>query len=123
MGSSACKTTRGQIPLGPDQGEGWGGFVQWVVLTRTVRDSAAVTDLMAGPMPGDPYAAPPLARPLLAEVGANPGKLRIGFFTGSLYGRETHPENVAAVQEAVKHLTHLGHHVVPANRESTGTGW
>lgn len=116
-GLVGLKTTRGRIPLGPDQGEGWGGFVQWGVLTRTVRDSAAVTDLMAGPMPGDPYAAPPLARPLLAEVGADPGKLRIGFFTGSLYGKETHPENVAAVQEAVKHLEHLGHHVVPAKPE------
>lgn len=108
------KTSRGRIPLGPDQGEGWGGFVSWGVLTRSVRDTAGLLDVMCGPMPGDPYAAPPLPGPLAAEVGRDPGKLRIGFHAGSLFGRTVHPENEAAVHAAVKTLRELGHEVEEA---------
>lgn len=113
-GLVGLKCTRGRIPLGPDFGEGWGGYVQWGVLTRTVRDTAAVVDIMAGPAAGDPYAAPPLARPLAAEVGVDPGRLRIGFTTRSLYGRHTHPECAAAVERAARRLADLGHHVEEA---------
>ncbi|MEZ4237347.1 MAG: amidase [Myxococcota bacterium] len=110
-GLVGLKTTRGRIPLGPDQGEGWGGYVSWGVLTRSVRDTAAALDVMAGPMPGDPYAAPPLERPLADEVGRDPGKLRIGYTTASLYGKEAHPDNVAAVEAAAGMLRDLGHAV------------
>jgi amidase len=68
-GLVGLKATRGRVPLGPDYGEGWGGYVQWGALTRSVRDTATILDVMAGPMPGDPYAAPPLpgeARPATA---------------------------------------------------------
>lgn len=107
------KATRGRVPLGPDWSEGWGGFVQWGALVRTVRDAAAVLDVMSGPMPGDPYAAPPLARPLADEVGAPPGKLRIALYSGSLYGKDVHPDTRAAVESAGRLLASLGHEVVP----------
>ncbi|MEQ1507989.1 MAG: amidase [Myxococcota bacterium] len=113
-GLVGLKCTRGRVPLGPDQGEAWGGYVQWGGMTRSVRDTAALIDVMAGPMPGDPYAAPPLARPLAAEVGADPGKLRIGFSARSLFGRDIHPENVAAVKATANRLAALGHHVEEA---------
>lgn len=108
------KASRGRVPLGPDWGEGWGGFVQWGVLTRTVRDAAAMLDIMAGPMAGDPYAAPPLDGPLAQEVGRDPGKLRVAFWRGSLYGNEQHPDNVAAVDATAKALAALGHEVEEA---------
>ncbi len=81
--ASACglfglKPTRGRISLGPDDGEAWAGLVARHVVTRTVRDSAAVLDVLAGAVPGDPYAAAPPARPFADEVGADPGALRIG---------------------------------------------
>lgn len=116
---SACglvglKATRGRIPLGPDQGEGWGGYVQWGVLTRSVRDTAALLDVLAGPMPGDPYLCPPPARPFREEIGADPGKLRIGLVTASVFGHGTDPACVRAAEEAGKLLAELGHHVEPA---------
>jgi amidase len=113
-GLVGLKPTRGRIPLAPDLGEGWGGYTQWGVLTRSLRDTAAVFDVMAGPSPGDPYAAPPLPGPLAAELGRDPGALRIAFFSGSLYGRQTHPEHAEAVQRTAARLTQLGHHVEEA---------
>lgn len=113
-GVVGLKATRGRIPLGPDWGEGWGGFVQWGGLVRTVRDAAGLIDAMAGPMDGDPYAAPPLARPLTDEVGADPGRLRIAFHSGSLYGKAVHPETRAAVERTAATLAGLGHEVVEA---------
>ena len=113
-GLVALKASRGRVPLGPDQGEGWGGFVQWGALTRSVRDCAALIDVMAGPMPGDPYAAPALQRPLRAEVGEPPGRLRVGFFAGSLLGRHVHPDHAAGVKLVAGQLEALGHHVEEA---------
>ena len=76
--SSACglvglKPSRGRISLGPDIGESWNGAIIEHVVTRSVRDSAAMLDAVHGPMPGDPYVAPPPARPFAAEVGARRG--------------------------------------------------
>jgi amidase len=77
-GLFGLKPTRGRVSLGPDEGEAWGGLVVRHVITRSVRDSAAVLDVLAGAMPGDPYSAPPPSRPFLEEVGAEVGPLRIG---------------------------------------------
>jgi amidase len=120
--ASACglvgfKTTRGRVTLAPDFGEDWGGYTSWGCLTRSVRDAAALIDVMAGSAPGDPYAAPPLERPLAAEVGAPPGKLRVAFTAGSLFGKGTHPECRAAVESAARLLTDLGHEVEEARPE------
>jgi amidase len=113
-GLVALKTSRGRVPLGPDWGEGWGGYVQWGVLTRSVRDSAALTDVMAGPMPGEPYAAPPLPRPLREEVDRDPGAVRIAFHDGPLLAETQHADHTAAVRRVAAQLEALGHHVEPA---------
>lgn len=117
--ASACglvglKASRGRIPLGPEACEGWGGYVQWGVLTRTVRDTARFLDVMAGPMVGDAYAAPPVERPFAEEVGRDPGKLRVGVVTASILGKETHPDCARAAEEAGKLLASLGHEVESA---------
>ena len=83
------------------------------VLTRSVRDSAAVLDCTAGPMPGDPYQIVEPARPWLAEVGADPGRLRIGMLVRR-DGYETHPECAAATEAVAATLGSLGHEVVEA---------
>ncbi|HNN95126.1 MAG TPA: amidase [Pseudomonadota bacterium] len=117
--ASACglvslKATRGRIPTGPDLGEGWGGYVQFGALTRSVRDTAAILDVLAGPMPGDPYAAPHHEGSFLAEVARSPGRLRIAFTTRSFFGKATDPTCAEAVTHTVKLLRTLGHEVEEA---------
>jgi len=115
--SSACglvglKPTRARNSLGPDFADYWGLTTHEHVLTRSVRDTAAVLDATARPAPGDPYFAPPPPRPFVDEVGADPGRLRIGFRTrGPSRDDDAHPDCVAAVANTARLLESLGHHV------------
>jgi len=77
-GLVGLKPTRARVSQGPDIGEGWAGATIDGVVSRTVRDSAAVLDAIGRPMPGDPYWAPPLPHPLSQEVGEPVGRLRVG---------------------------------------------
>lgn len=107
------KPTRGRTPAGPDATEHWFGFAIEHVLSRTVRDSAAALDATEGAEPTSPYHAPPKERPFLDEVGAPPGRLRIGFFVHPVMPATVHPEVVEAVEEVARLLEELGHDVVP----------
>jgi amidase len=118
--SSCCglvglKPTRGRVSLGPSIGDINHGLVVEHAVTRSVRDTAAMLDCIAGAMPGDPYAAPPPLRPFSEEVGADPGTLRIGFLTRHLNVQgviaEPHADCVAAVSRAATLLADLGHQV------------
>ena len=114
-GIFGLKPSRGRVSVGPDIGEAWGGFVVRHAVTRSVRDSAAVLDALAGPMPGDPYTAPAPVRPYLDEVGRDPGRLRIGVRTTAPSNlAPVDPECVAAVEHAAHLLESLGHIVEPA---------
>ena len=94
-------------------GEAWAGMVVRHAVTRSVRDSATLLDAIAGAMPGDPYFAAPPTRPFLEEVGAEPGRLRIGLRTTAPGGLvATDPECVAAAYDAAELLGTLGHEVV-----------
>jgi amidase len=108
------KPTRGRVSLAP-AGDAWLGLASEGVLTRTVRDSAALLDVLAGPVAGDPYAAPAPTRAYAAEVGAPPGRLRIAFTDHSFFGHGTDPECSAAMKDAAKLLSELGHHVEEAS--------
>jgi amidase len=109
-GLVGLKPTRARTSLGPEFGDRYGGLVHEHVVTRSVRDTAAVLDAVHGPMPGDPYAAPAPARPFLEEVGADAGRLRIGLLTSSAVG-EVHADCVAAAESAARLLESLGHTV------------
>ena len=114
--ASACgvvglKPSRGRTSLGPDA-----SFTALVVcehvVCRTVRDCAAFLDAVAGPMPGDPYVAPPPVRPYRQEVGADPGRLRVGLLTAAPGGLAVvAPECVTAAEDAARLLESLGHEV------------
>jgi amidase len=110
-GLFGLKPSRARNPLGPDAGDIMGGFVQEHAVTRSVRDSAALLDATAGPDVGDPYWAPPQARPFLQEVGANPGRLRIAWSTRSQTGVPIHADCVKAVEDTAKLCAGLGHQV------------
>jgi amidase len=110
-GMFGLKPTRGRNPLGPDVGESWSGLVQEHAVTRSVRDSAALLDATRGPDLGAPYAAPDPVRPFLAEVEADPGRLRIAYTSRSLFGGTTHADCRAAVEDAATLCRSLGHEV------------
>ena len=112
--ASAChlfglKPTRGRNPLGPRYGDVFLGMVAEHVLTRTVRDSAALLDVTAGPAPGDPYPAPPWSGRWVDECVPEPGRLRIAFTSRTADGAAGHPEVVAVLEAACRLLTDLGH--------------
>ncbi len=126
-GLFGMKPSRGRISFAPHLGDINGGLVNEHVVTRSVRDSAAVFDLLAGVQPGDPYSAPTPLRPYRDEVGADPGRLRSGVETmhpavnpgpglhPSDMRVDSHPDCVAAVAHVAKLLASLGHTVEQAS--------
>ena len=111
-GLVGLKPTRGRVSQGPLIGEAWAGGVIDGAVTRTVRDAAGVLDVISKPMPGEPYYAPPLPRSLAREVGADPGRLRIGVLDRpGAEGYLDDPECRAAVAGAARLLESLGHHI------------
>ena len=109
-GLVGLKPSRARVSLAPDFGDVMGGLVVELAVTRSVRDAAGILDAIHGPAPGDPYAAPTPSRPFIEEVGADPGRLRIGVMTTPAGGQfETHPDCVAAAVGAAAALEELGH--------------
>jgi amidase len=123
-GLFGLKPTRARTPLGPLVGESWGGMGVVHVLTRSVRDSAALLDATRGAAAGDPYAAPAVARPYLSEVGADPGRLRVALQLAPLSGSPVDAECIAAARAAAQLLSSLGHVVeeaqLPGDMEQLG---
>jgi amidase len=110
-GLFALKPTRARNPVGPEYGDVAAGGLVEHALTRSVRDSAALLDATSGPDLGDPYPAPPPARPFVEEVGANPGRLRIAYTARTPEGDLGHPDCVAAVEHTAQLCAALGHEV------------
>ncbi len=113
-GLVGLKPSRGRTSLGPAFGDVMSGLVCEHALTRSVRDCAGILDAVAGPAPGDPYHAPQPRRPYVEEVGADPGRLRIGMFASVPFG-EVHPDCAAAAADTAGLLESLGHHVEAAH--------
>jgi amidase len=114
-GVFGMKPTRGRVPMGPDFGEIWQGAVVEHVITRSVRDSAAILDATAGPDAGAPYFAAPPERSFLEETRRAPGPLRIAFTARPWLGGTVHPDCTAALLDAARLLESLGHHVEEAS--------
>lgn len=115
-GLYGLKPSRGLVPSGPSRGEGWGGLAADGVLTRSVRDTAAALDGIAGADPGAPYAAPSGPGSYLAGLDRPFDRvLRVAMWTRAFDDIPVHPDCIAAVRTAAQVLERLGHEVVEAD--------
>ncbi len=119
-GLFGIKPTRGRAPTGPNFGEIWQGAVSEHIVSRSVRDSAAMLDAVQGADAGAPYIIPEPELPYLKETAKDPGSLTIAFNTVSPVGTDVNPEYVKAVEETAKMLEKLGHKVEEARPDIDG---
>jgi amidase len=111
-GLIGLKPSQGRTTMGPQRTEN--GLSVELCVSRSVRDTARLLDAVHGPGVGDTVIAPPPARPYVEEVGADPGRLRIGMLDHHPRGGRLHPDCVEATRAAAQLLESLGHHVQPA---------
>lgn len=119
-GIFGLKPSRGRAPTGPKVGHYWHGSAVEHVLTRSVRDSAAMLDAIQGPDPGALYTAPPPERPFLDEVGQSPGKLCIAYSIEPLLAGEYHPDCLTGLQLTLDLLEDFGHDLIEASPSIDG---
>jgi amidase len=111
-GLVGMKVTQYRVPHGPEHDTQIGhGYAVHHVVSRTVRDSAAMLDCVDMPEADSPYPMPPKTRPYLQEVTTAPGRLRIAFTDETPSGKPIDPEIKAALRATAKQLEALGHHV------------
>jgi len=110
-GLVGLKPGRGLTPSGPVVGESMHGAAVQGVVSRSVRDTAAMLDVLAGGEPFGPFQPAVPEASFASVVGQDPGKLRIGFRIPSAINPNPHPEAIAAVENTARILTELGHDV------------
>jgi amidase len=111
-GLFGMKPTQSRNPGGPDDRGRAHGLIVDHVVTRTVRDSAAMLDWTGYPEDDAPYAPAPKARPYMDEIATPPGRLRIGFCTETVQGTPLHPDVKATFDATVKLCESLGHTMI-----------
>lgn len=113
-GVVGLKPTRARTPIGPLNDGGPFGLGVHHVVSRTVRDSAAMLDAIHGPEEGALFHVAPPAGSFLEAVSSAPGSLRIAFSTRNPSGFKVHPECVSAVETTARICEELGHRVCEA---------
>ncbi|MBU6268605.1 MAG: amidase [Sphingomonadales bacterium] len=113
-GLFGLKPSRGRVPMGPGRTEGWGGLSTHHVVSRSVRDSAAILDATWGTETGSRYGAPCPDGSFLSNVSRHPGRLRIALMLDPLAHSPVDPECLAAVRATAKLCESLGHQVEEA---------
>jgi amidase len=110
-GLVGLKPARGRVSRGPESGQSFLSIDG--VLTRTVADTAATLDAIAGYEPGDANWAPPPPRPYAEPASEQPRGLKLGLTLEAPYGAELEPLSEAATHDAAALLESLGHSVEP----------
>jgi len=120
-GLFGMKPTRGRTPVGPFYGRYWQGASVDLILSRSVRDSAAMLDSISEYEKGAAFHVLPFDGSYLDQVkiGVN-NKLNIAFTVQSPLGTEVHPECIEAVLKTSKYLESLGHNVVEKEAPTNG---
>ena len=118
MPSSCCglvglKPRRSRGSFAPFAGIVLDGLANKHALTRTVRDTALMLDVIGGSAPGDPYTAPPPQRPFVDEVGADPGRLRVMYAERPPFPGHVDERVQDVADRAAQALETLGHDVAP----------
>ena len=111
-GLVGLKPSRGRNPTGPKAPEEWFGIIGEHVVTRSVRDSAALLDATSGDYPQQLMKLPASERPFLDETTREPGRLRIAFSFDPGLTKALHPENRAALEATTARLAGLGHDLI-----------
>ncbi|WP_274627775.1 amidase [Arvimicrobium flavum] len=109
-GTVGLKPSRGRVTLSPS-GDFWYGGAYFFCNSRTVRDTAAYLDALAGGMPGDVYTPPTPTESWLELSKRAPRKLRVGYSVTPPNGTAIDPQVKAAVEATVRTLAGLGHEV------------
>lgn len=111
-GLVGLKPSRGRNPTGPLAPDIWFGMIGEHVVTRSVRDSAAMLDATAGDYPQQLMKLPAPGRTFLEETAREPGRLRIAFSLDPGLAGTLHPENRAAIESTTTGLARLGHELI-----------
>jgi amidase len=111
-GVFGMKASRGRFTLAPDYGDFLNGLVVEGCLSRTVRDSAAFYDCIAGNIQGDPYFAPPPERAYLEAITDNPPKLKVAYSMRPPLGGIVQEDCKTALHESLKLMESLGHEII-----------
>ena len=119
-GLFGLKVTRGRTPNGPIHGRTWQGAIVEHVISRSVRDSAAMLDATQGADAGAPFVIPPPQKPYMQEIEDRPRRLKIAFNVQSPIDTDVHPECILAVEQTVRLLEDLGHQVEDARPKVDG---
>lgn len=118
--ASACglvglKPSRGRVTSGPDFGEIMSGTLQEFVVSRSVRDTAAMLDAVSAPAPGDPFIITQPSIPYLEEVGAPLPKLKVAWTTNPWPPEvSVDSEVVHCVEQVVSEIERTGNEVTEA---------
>ena len=111
-GLVGLKPTRNRVPTGPGYGDWLNGLAGELVVSRSVRDTAAILDAVEGSDIGPPATITPPERPYMQELTQSPGKLRIAWSDKALSGALVHPDVVTGLHETVSLMESLGHEMV-----------
>ncbi len=118
-GLFGLKPTRGRSPSGPYGGRGWQGLAVQHVISRSVRDSAAMLDIMARPDLGAPFRVPPPAHAFIDSLQQPLKPLRIGLVTVPIISVPIDHDCLIATTQAAQLCESLGHYVEPTTIKVT----
>jgi amidase len=113
-GVVGLKPSRGRVTSGPSSDERLFGLVQEFIVSRTVRDTAAMLDAVSQPAPGDPFIIVQPRQPYLKEINAPTGKLRMAYTAESWTGVDVNPEIADKVKNIARMCEDMGHIVETA---------
>lgn len=113
-GTVGLKPSRGRVSVGPAMDEGGWGMAMNLAQTRTIRDTAAILDVMSIPQPGDPFVIPRPEAGYMAGLKLAPRRYRIGWSVRPQMDGPVDPEVARTVRETADLLSAMGHIVEEA---------